>query len=59
MKFFFFLYMGLVVWFFFWLRPRVNDGRIEQIFDKVQILFNHKISTLKQDIKKKGIKHHE
>jgi hypothetical protein len=53
MKFFFFLYMGLVLWFFFWLRPRVNDGRIEQIFDELQIGFNYRRVMLKRYINKK------
>ena len=36
MKFFFFSYMALLGWFFFWLRPRVNDGRIEDIVNNIQ-----------------------
>jgi hypothetical protein len=33
MNFFFFLYLSLVFWFFIWVRPRVNDGTIEVIYD--------------------------
>jgi len=33
MSFFFFLYLSLVLWFFIWVRPRVNDGTIEVIYD--------------------------
>lgn len=53
MKYFFFLYTGLILWFFFWLRPRVNDGRIEQIFDELQIGFNYRRVMLKRYINKK------
>lgn len=28
------LYLGLMVWFFFWLSPRVNDGRLEEMIEK-------------------------
>jgi hypothetical protein len=34
MKFFFYLYVALLFWFFFWLRPRVEDGRLELIIEK-------------------------
>lgn len=43
MKYLFYLYMAIIVWFFFWLRPRVNDGRIEQILDKVQFWYTYKL----------------
>lgn len=56
MKYFFFLYMGIIVWFFFWVVPRVNDGRIEQDFDKVQIWINHKKAMLKRYVSNKGNK---
>lgn len=28
------LYLSLMAWFFFWLSPRVNDGRLQQMIDK-------------------------
>jgi hypothetical protein len=36
MKYLFFAYMALVFWFFFWIVPRVNDGRIAIIYDQVR-----------------------
>lgn len=36
MKFAFFAYMSVLAWFFFWLRPRVNNGRIEEIYNKIE-----------------------
>ena len=27
-------YLSLLAWFFFWLSPRVNDGRIEKMIEK-------------------------
>lgn len=36
MKFVFLAYMSVLAWFFFWLRPRVEDGRINQIIEKYE-----------------------
>jgi len=36
MKIAFFSYTALVFWFFFWLVPRVNDGRLEEIIQKFE-----------------------
>lgn len=36
MKFAFFAYMSVLAWFFFWLRPRVNNGSIEDIYNKIE-----------------------
>lgn len=27
-------YLGMMAWFFFWLSPRVNDGRLEEMIEK-------------------------
>ena len=44
MKFFFFLYLGLILWFFIWVRPRVNDGTIEIVYDKLRGLAYERLS---------------
>ena len=36
MKFAFFTYVSVLLWFFCWLRPRVEDGRLELIVQKIE-----------------------
>lgn len=56
MKYCFFLYIGLLLWFFFWFRPRVNDGRIEHIMEEIHVWYNYRKYRLKRYINKKGNK---
>jgi|694.fasta_scaffold02257_8 hypothetical protein len=44
MNFFFFLYLSLVLWFFIWVRPRVNDGTIAIIYDNLRGLVVERVS---------------
>ena len=46
MKFFFFLYLGLILWFFIWVRPRVNDGTIEIVYDNKKLQIKKYIKRL-------------
>lgn len=36
MKFQFFAIVSVLAWFFFWLRPRVEDGRINEIYTNIE-----------------------
>lgn len=36
MKYWAYTYFAVIIWFFAWLRPRVEDGRIEEIYNKIE-----------------------